>query len=199
MLKLALSNGEEDGDTNSSKAGIIRVGFGSKNFDLGFSLKAQDGIGSENQKEYKNHAGFDCCFRKNRLSISGEIIYDQYGFHRYIEEEKIYWPVSFYYRDIFYKTKTPIEGIGGYINLKYSGEKFIINLNYGEYHPQKIGNQYHDEVNKRFILKFLKRIKSFKVFLSVLFENEREHKEEWRSGEKGLAFLLGISYTWKIL
>ncbi len=194
---IAIVNGEEEGDTNSSKAGILRIGLESSKVKMGISVKAQDGIGSEDQKEYKNHVGIDFFVKIHRkIYIYGEAIYDQYGFHRQIDYEKIYWDISYYYRDIFYKYKTPIEGIGGYFGLHYSSNSSMFDLIYGEYYPQKIGNPYHDEPVKRAIIKYSYKIKNLLIFSSLLFENKRPC-ESWRCGEKGLAFLIGIDFGYE--
>ncbi len=195
-IDLAIVNGEENRDTNSFKAGIARFGFDFNFFKLGVSVKAHDGIGSEQQKEYKNHLGADFLLKIGHFSLSGEAIYDQYGFHREFNEDEIFWDKSYYYRNIFYKFKTPIEGRGGYLNFKFENRGNIINLSYGEYYPQKIGNIYHDQNIKRFILKIRKTLtKNLSMIITGIKENEREYKEPWRNGEKGYAFMVGFEYT----
>ncbi len=191
---IAIVNGEENRDTNSSKAGIIRLGAQGKNWALGFSYKAQDGIGSEQQKEYKEHTGIDFMVKISRFTISGEWIWDHYGFHREFDEEDIYWPRSLYFRDIFYQYKTPIKGKGGYLNLRYESPKLLLNVNYGEYYPQEIGHPLHDPPIKRLVAKIAYRFfKSFRLYFTGLLENQRE-KESWSSGAKPWALLLGLEY-----
>lgn len=193
-LDLAAANGEEDKDTNSSKAVIGRIGIGKENYAFGVSAKYQDGIGSGLQKTFKNHYGIDFMARYLNLTLSGEVIYDQYGFYRNYSESEIFWNRSLYYRDIYYKDKTPIAGIGGYLNLGYKYAKLSIDLNYGLYYPEKIGNQYHDEPNHRGILKIAYNLASeLYVFGVVLLENERK-TESWKSDERPFAFEVGLQY-----
>ncbi len=194
-LSLAIVNGEENMDTNSFKAGIVRLGFDFPFLKFGVSVKAHDGIGSEQQKIYKNHLGGDFIIKSGKFSLSGELIYDQYGFHKDFDESEIFWPTSVYYRDIFYKYNTPIEGIGGYLNFKIEGKKALLNFSYGQYIPQKIGHQYHDQDIKRFIVKIRKGIlREISIFAVGILENEKEKREEWRKGEKGYAFLIGLEF-----
>ena len=192
---IAAINGEENLDTNSGKGGIFRLGAEGKNWQIGVSYKIHDGFGSEQQKEYKNHTGIDFMFRISKLIISGEWIWDEYGFHRPFDVEDITWPRSLYFRDIFYQYKTPIKGKGGYVNLLYRSKKLIFNLNYGEYTPQEIGHPYHDPPIKRAVGKICYDfIKDFRIYFIGLLENERE-EESWSSGAKPYALLLGLEYT----
>jgi len=193
-IDIAVVNGEENRDTNSGKAGIGRIGIELKKFKLGFSIKEHDGLGSEWQKIYKSHMGFDFWIGFSPFELSGEFIWDEYGFKREFDENEIFWPSSIYYRELFYQYGIPIEGKGGYINLKINLKKVLLNLNYGEYHPQEIGNIYHDNVIKRFILKTCwYPISDFSVFFSVVLENEKEEKG-WSQGAKGIAGLFGIQF-----
>ena len=191
VFDLAIVNGEEDKDTNSSKAGIARAGIKGERWAFGFSGKIQDGISSETQKIFKNHAGFDFMFCYSHLIFSGEIIYDEYGFHQDYQGD-ISWPQGFYYRDIFYKHKTPVTGIGGYLDMTYQKKNWLVNLNYGEYYPKKIGKPYHDGTIKRIIAKAAYNIThELQFFIIGLSENERE-TEEWKSEAKGAVFMLGL-------
>jgi hypothetical protein len=191
---IAAVNGEENLDTNSGKGGIFRLGIEGKNWQFGVSYKIHDGFGSEQQKEYKNHTGIDFMFRISKLIISGEWIWDEYGFHRPFDVEDIFWPRSLYFRDIFYQYKTPIKGKGGYINLLFTSKKVILNLNYGEYYPQKIGHPLHDPPIKRMVGKIaINFLKDFRLYFTGLVENQRE-EESWSSGAKPYALLLGLEY-----
>lgn len=193
-LDIAVVNGEENRDTNSSKAGIIRLGLQKSNWGAGFSCKAQDGIGSEQQKEYKGHTGFDFWFQVSRFTFSGEWIWDQYGFHRPFEEEDIFWPRSLYFRDIHYQYKTPIKGQGGYLNLLYRYSRVTVNVNYGQYTPQEIGHPLHDPPIKRLVGKIaVSLMRDFRIYFAGLLENQRE-EESWSSGAKPYAMLLGLEY-----
>lgn len=193
-LDVAAVNGEEDRDTNSGKAGIFRLGVEGKNWSIGISHKVHDGFGSEDQKIYKSHTGFDFFLRIKKFVLSGEWIYDKYGFHRAFDGEDIFRPRSLYFRDIFYAYKTPITGKGGYINLMIESDRVIINLNYGEYYPKKIGNPLHDPPIKRLVTKFAVTLaKKARIYLIGLIENQRK-EEAWSSGAKPFAGLLGLEY-----
>lgn len=194
-LDVAAVNGEENRDTNSGKAGIFRFGFHGANWSIGASHKVHDGFGSEWQKLYKGHSGADFMIRFSNLTISGEWIHDKYGFHRPFEEDEIFWPRSFYYRDVFYQYKTPITGSGGYIDIMYQGKEWLISVNYGEYYPQEIGNPLHDVPNKRGILRIVYHfIPEARFYFIGLFENER-NEEPWSQGAKPFAAMLGCEYT----
>ncbi len=194
MFDLAAVNGGENRDTNSGKGGVFRLGLEGKKWGVGISHKVHDGVGSEWQKVYKGHSGVDFRLEFSPLIFSGELIYDRYGFHRAFDENDIFWPTSIYYRDVFYQSKTPISGVGGYINLMYRSAKWILNLNYGEYYPQEIGNIYHDTPNKRGIVKLAYNFgEEFWMFLVGILENQRP-REPWRSGAKPFAGMLSFEY-----
>jgi len=194
-IDVAVVNGSENMDTNSSKGGMARIGFQGKNWGFGVSAKAQDGIGSEWQKQYKNHAGFDFMFKLGKIRFAAEALYDEYGFHREYEIDDVFWGRSYYYRDIFYKHKTPITGRGGYLDIQYETSKLFIELNYGEYYPKKIGHPYHDDPIKRALAKIrLKLANGFHAFALGLFENERE-KEPLFAGASDYGFLVGFQYS----
>jgi hypothetical protein len=162
---VAMTNGCEERDTNSSKALLARLGIDTDSFVAGCSVKVQDGVGSDEQKQFNNHVGADCAIRLGRLVLSSEVIYDQYGFWRSYsnpdpnkpgyDPDAMFWPRSIYYRDLNYRLETPISGIGYYGNLVYQGSRWLAMLNYGEYYPQSIGDPRHDRMNRRAIGKFL--------------------------------------------
>ena len=194
-LDIAAVNGEENRDTNSGKAGIFRVGLEQKNWYIGASMKEHDGYGSEWQKLYKNHIGFDFMFRILNFEFSGEMIWDEYGFHREFDENDIFWPNSIYYRELYKKYKEPITGLGWYTNLKINLKKLLINFNYGVYIPETIGNIYHDNTIRRLILKLsYNPVKEFKIYFSGVLENTKP-EEPWRDGAKGFAGLLGFEFN----
>ncbi len=194
-LDLSVVNGGPDKDTNSSKAAVARAGIELKNFAIGVSAKVQDGIGSEQQKQYKNHIGFDISFRSGKFRLSAEGIYDEYGFRKEFNSDDIFWERSLYYRDQFYKSETPITGIGGYIDLSYHNNKILVNINYGEFHPEKINNPYHDPPIRRGILKFIYNFShGFGIFLSTLIENDRL-REPVFSGAEGYAYIVGMTFS----
>lgn len=195
-IDIAVVNGSENMDTNSMKGGIVRLGLKGKNWAFGVSAKAHDGIGSEWQKQYKNHAGIDFMVKTGRFRLSSEIIYDEYGFHREYSIDDVFWGRSYYYRDSFYKHKTPITGTGGYIDLQYEtpDSRWFLELNYGEYHPKEIGHIYHDDPIKRAIVKVRIRLApNLHTFGVGLFENKRQ-KEPLFKGASDYAFLLGLQY-----
>ncbi|MFC2155257.1 hypothetical protein ACFLRB_02040 [Acidobacteriota bacterium] len=193
-FSLAIINGSQGMDTNSSKAGIIRLGLKGKNWALGVSAKAQDGIGSENQKIYKNHAGLDLMVKTGHFRFSAEVIYDEYGFRKEYKEENIFWKRSLYYRDVFYKYETPVTGIGGYAGLQYETRKWLVEVNYGEYYPEEIGFPFHDDPIKRGVAKLrISLATGFHLFCMGLFENDRPAEELFK-GASGIAFLLGLQY-----
>jgi hypothetical protein len=192
---LAVVNGSENMDTNSSKGGMARIGLKGQNWGFGISAKFQDGIGSEWQKQYKNHAGVDFMFKSGAFRVASELIYDEYGFHRQYNIDDVFWGRSYYYRDIFYQYKTPITGVGGYLDVQYETAKFFLELNYGEYYPKKIGHPYHDDPIKRVLVKLrLCLAEGFHVFAVGLFENSRE-KEPLFAGASDYGFLVGTQYS----
>jgi len=194
-VDVAAVNGGEDRDTNSGKAGIFRLGFHGRNWHVGASHKIHDGTGSEWQKQYKGHTGIDAMIRFGSFRISGEWIRDRYGFHRPYDESEIFWARSLYYRDTFLADKTPIKGSGWYGEISYISKKWLIDLSYGEYHPQEIGNILHDLPNKRFTLWLTYRfIPEGRFYLAGLIENDRE-KEPWSEGAKPFAALAGCEFT----
>lgn len=193
-LNLAVVNGEENKDTNSSKAAIARIGIDGKNYVFGVSGKYQDGIGSGRQKTFKNHFGIDFMARYLNLTLSGEVIYDKYGLYRDYNEDEIFWERSLYYRDTFYKDETPITGVGGYLNVGYKYAKLSLDINYGLYDHKKIGNPYHDDPNSRGILKIAYNLTTeLQVFGMGLLENKRK-TEPWKSDAKPFAFEVGLQY-----
>lgn len=203
-IDLAFVNGSEDMDTNSSKGGIVRLGAEGDNWAFGISGKKQDGIGSENHKYYKNHYGFDFMLRRSAFVLSGEAIYDEYGFRKEISDDEVFWQRSLYDRDLHYKQYTPIHGTGGYVDLTYHGTKWTAGLNYGEYHPQELGftthpgsgrEINHDEPIKRWIIKTAYKIDpGIQAYGVGLFENNRRTSGGMRSDVVGVLVLAGIEY-----
>jgi hypothetical protein len=193
-LDVAIVNGEPEKDTNSSKAVIARVGTGkNRDWEFGLSGKVQDGVGSEYDKTFNNYYGVDFKIRLHpKWVFSGEMIYDQHGYHQKKGEENN--TTSLYYREIYFNGNA-ISGIGGYLDLGYKDDNWDIHLNYGEYHPEKIGNPYHDDSNKRLMINVVYRIlPEIKVFTSVLLENDRS-EEAWRKEQSPLGYMIGVQYT----
>jgi hypothetical protein len=194
-LSLAVVNGCQDLDTNSSKAGILRLGFAAGGVEAGVSVKAQDGIGSEWQKQYSNHLGMDLSFKTGSWLFFGEIIYDQYGFHKEFETEDVFWGRSYYYRDVFLGTKTPVEGWGGYLGFRYRIDRFLLTAHYGEYHPEQIGHPYHDDPIRRLVVKSrVQLISGLAIYGAGLIENQRE-TEPLFAGASPYGFLLGLWFN----
>ncbi|MFC1806895.1 coiled-coil domain-containing protein [Candidatus Omnitrophota bacterium] len=201
VLDLGHVNGEAQKDTNSDKANMGRLGFEGKNWAIGISGKLQDGIGSGGQKEYNNHAGADIMIRLHpALILSGEVIYDEYGFRNDFNINNIDWPRSLYYRDIYYSRNEPLDGIGAYLNLGYRDGGWLIDFNYGEYHPDKVGISHNDLIRKRGLLNIAYDsdfLPGFRLFSAVMVENDIKDSELEalaRQGQKGFAATAGAQY-----
>ncbi len=193
VFAAAITNGSEDRDTNSSKALISRVGVDTDTFAIGASIKWQDGIGSEGQKVYNNHIGMDFMVRKGRFTLSGEVIYDQYGFRRPgFDPNDITWPRSIYFRDQNRGLKQPIEGVGYYVNLDVNLENWKWMFNYGEFYPRAIGDPRHDTTTRRGIIKTIWHATPFlDMFTMVLIENWLPNAQAGRV-RQGVAVLTGF-------
>jgi hypothetical protein len=194
-LDVAAVNGEREKDTNSAKAVIARIGVDGKDGDWEFGLsgKWHDGIGSEYDKTYNNYLGMDFKIRLHPMVVlSGEMIYDQHGYHQKKGEEN--GTTSLYYREI-YTNGDSIYGIGGYVDLGYKDDDWEIHLNYGEYYPEKVGNPYHDDPIKRLLINVAYRIMpDIKIFATGLLENER-YEEEWRKEQSPYGYLIGFQFN----
>jgi hypothetical protein len=193
-LDVAVVNGSEDRDTNSAKAVIARLGLHGKNWELGVSGKVFGDRGSETQKQYSDHVGVDLRVRAGAFTLSGECIRERYGLRCPYDEDRIFWPRSFYYRDIFYRPGTPIQGTGGYVDLAWENRAVSVALNYGIYRPQRIGNPLHDAENHRLLASCAVRIaRGLSPFVSVLIENDRP-REPVFSGASPYMFLAGLQF-----
>lgn len=172
-LATGVFNGGLDRDANSSKGLISRIGWESERFELGTSIKWQDGIGSEGQKQYNNHVGLDGAFRLGRLTFSSEIIYDEYGSRRPgLDLNDITWGRSLYFRELNLALNEPITGWGYYGHIHLDGGRWGADASYGEFLPEQIGNAIHDHMTRRLILKgshfFQEHVEGFVV---VMLEN----------------------------
>ena len=194
-FEVAVVNGGEDRDANSSKGVVSRLGVRTEVFCAGVSVKCHDGIGSEEQKQFKNHVGLDCMLRCGRLVLSGEVIYDEYGFRRPgFDPLDITWGRSIYYRDLHYRRDVPITGIGYYVNLGYEGDRWSAWLDYGEFYPQQLGHPQHDVVKRRGIVKAACRLcPHLQVYGAVMIENEG-YLAQWNRPRKGTVVLAGLQY-----
>ena len=192
---LAITNGCDGDDTNSMKACIGRFGLNFPSVTLGISGLYQDGEGSEEQKQYRRHAGVDAAVRFGNWTLSSEIIYDEYGMYHEIDPNDIFWRKSIYYRQINKAEHFPITGWGGYIDLSYNYNPWFFSLNYGEYHPERLRKpEYpqHDLVNRRFVAKigwnFTKHVQWYNA---LLFETKGFIAQDGRL-RRGTALLSGV-------
>jgi hypothetical protein len=190
-LTAAITNGGFDRDTNSSKAFIGRAGLNFQQFSLGSSIKAQDGIGSEDQKLYNNHVGLDAAWFHGRWTLSGELIYDEYGARRPgLDLNDIFWGRSLYFRELHNPNGGPLTGIGYYVNLGYdAGGPWMFQLNYGDYFPQQfLGVKPHDSPIHRALLRAVYRMTpNWETYGTALVENESSFGRRPRHGTMILA------------
>jgi hypothetical protein len=170
----ALTNGGPQQDANSSKALVARAGIDRESFAAGASVKVQDGIGSEGQKSYNEHIGLDAMIRRGPWTLSGEIIYDQYGFRRPgFDPDDISWGRSIYFRDLNKALLEPITGVGYYLNLGYEGPLWSLALNYGEFYPEELGVPEHDTPTRRGIFKASRHwTRHLETYGVVMLEND---------------------------
>ena len=101
VVDVACVNGEPDLDTNSSKAGVVRIGFEEEFWTVGVSAKYQDGISSEHQKRYDNQIGVDARVVFGRWTVYSEAVYDQHGFHNNPTPTSDYNPASIGRRSLY--------------------------------------------------------------------------------------------------
>jgi len=160
VLTAALVNGGLGRDTNSSKALVARVGWDTDAFVAGASIKAQDGIGSEIQKEYNNHVGLDWAVRPTeRWIVWGEIVYDQYGMrHPGFDLDDITWGRSLYNRQLNRAPYEPLTGWGWYANSWWCGERWDVVVGFGQFFPDPIGDAIHDADNHRFLGQLIRHV-----------------------------------------
>ncbi|MFO0880767.1 MAG: hypothetical protein U0840_25830 [Gemmataceae bacterium] len=180
-VDVAITNGEPELDTNSSKAIIGRIALEADTWGVGLSGKYQDGTSSEQQKEYNNHIGIDAhmCLAE-RWIVYGEGIYDQYGFHRNFYQLGQNTPDalgkrSIYRREVFKGDKQPVSGYGYYVAGGYRGDKLVFDLSYGSYFPEKLGILGHDDPIHRAVLKLAYNITmNLQIYGVGLIENKRD-------------------------
>ena len=172
----ALTNGGQQQDTNSSKALVARVGIDQPWLAAGASIKVQDGIGSESQKTFNNHVGLDAMIRGGPWTLSGEVIYDEYGMRRPgVSLDGIFWGRSLYFRDINKGLLQPITGVGYYVNLGYEGPQWSLSFNYGEFYPEQLGVPEHDLPVHRGLIKASRHwTPHFETYGVLLMENDRD-------------------------
>ncbi len=153
VLDVGIMNGGHDLDTNSSKALVSRVGWDSERWQMGLSVKVQDGIGSEDQKTYNNVYGMDASVHVGRWTFSSEVCYDQHGLYHDYDPNEIFWQKSIYYRDVNKAEHESIGGWGWYLTSIYEGNSWYFSGSYGMYTPEKIGNIQHDQAINRGVVK----------------------------------------------
>ena len=211
-LATAYTNGSNGLDTNSSKAICARVGIETEPCNAGISVKWQDGIGSENQKEFNNYAGFDLMLRRGRWRFSTEWIYNQYGLRRReLTLNDITWGRSLYNRQMNNNGRNvPCQGWGGYMNLIYESDRWTAVLEYGEFHPQPISaddppdpTQFpqwdqnrliHNTITRRGLGQLTWRVNRHLEFINTGFiENRVENAQDGRY-RHGFSLLTGMQF-----
>jgi hypothetical protein len=194
-LAVAVTDGSNGRDTNSSKALIARAGFENETLSTGASVKWQDGVGSETQKEFKNHAGLDLSFRRGIWRVAAEVIYDQYGLRRPgFSLDDIDWGRSIYNRQLNNGLNNPIEGWGWYINLMRQTDRLTTVIGYGEFRPEAIGNAIHDTDTRRILIKAIRRVNSHLDLIATgLFENSIDNGQAGRL-RRGEYILAGLQF-----
>jgi hypothetical protein len=150
----AITNGSQDRDTNSSKALVARAGWDTGVWAGGVSVKTQDGIGSEGQKEFNDHTGIDLSWTNGTLRLAGEVLFDQYGTRRPgLSLDDITWGRSLYNRQLNQGLYDPITGTGWYLNAIWTRTRGTSVLGFGQYFPEFIGDPIHDQNNWRILVK----------------------------------------------
>lgn len=198
-LTAAITNGSLERDTNSSKALISRLGWNRDDrWNVGASIKMQDGIGSEGQKEYNEHVGFDAMTRLgSRWILSGEMIFDRYGIRRpgYALND-IFWGRSLYNRQLNAGYHDALSGVGYYADLGYLGDLWSFHFNYGEFRPDPVGDRLHDTNNHRGLVKSIRHVApGLDIYSIVLMEN-RLYDPDLLTYRKGFGVWAGVQWTW---
>jgi hypothetical protein len=187
-------NGCDDRDTNSSKGVVGRLGLCFEPFTVGVSGKLQDGIGSETQKAYNNHFGADAAWRAGKWTFSGEVIYDEYGFYHDFDPNDIFWEHGIYYREVNRGEHSRISGVGWYVDCLYRGERWLLEFNYGQYHPEQLGIPQHDAVNQRGIVRVGYDItERLQIYNLVMVENSLPNAQSGRD-RKPWVEMVGLQY-----
>lgn len=199
---IAITNGCEGNDTNSMKAITGRSGLDFSHVKFGISGMYQDGIGSEEQKEYKRYAGVDGMVRFGNWMLSSEIIYDEYGLRRPgLDPHQIFWTRSIYYRQIHHHRANskgllhPITGWGGYVDLTYHHRPWFFSINYGEYHPEKLRNErfpQHDIVNRRFLVKAGWDFTKYLQWYNAVLIETGDYIAQLGRSRRGYAYMSGV-------
>jgi hypothetical protein len=191
---VAMVNGCDDRDTNSSKGVVGRVGYSFEPFTVGISGKLQDGIGSEEQKAYNNHVGMDAACRLGKWTVSGEAIYDEHGGYHEFDPNQIFWEHSIYYREVNKGVHSRITGVGWYVDCLYRGDKWLLEFNFGQYYPERIGIPQHDAVNHRGIVRVgYDIVKHLQIYNVLMIENGLPDAQAGRD-RKPWVEMIGLQY-----
>ncbi len=194
---IALTNGGDNMDTNSSKALVARLGLESENWAIGASAKKEDGDGSETIKEFGTYYGVNAMLRQKPWTLSAECIYDEYGFGRPgYDPMQIYWIKSIYYRDESSGQQgVPLTGVGYYVDLDYAEGRWDVALDYGEFYPLSTGTAPDQRTERRGLIK---------VAFQWLSRCRATRSSSWKttaiwrelnSARSGVAFLQGFQFT----
>ena len=194
--EVAVVNGCEDLDTNSSKAGIGRLGFDIGFFEGGVSAKVQDGIGSDQQKMYNKQWGLDLALKNDWFRVSCETVWDVYGARRSsFDPTASQWGGSIYYRDVYPGHDEGVEGWGVYFDALARWNSWTINLNYGYYKPEELNlpsTPQHDIAINRTLIKLAYDFTPhFGVYGLTLFETDSYVAQEDRL-RRGKSFVCGL-------
>jgi hypothetical protein len=196
VADFAVTNGDPDRADNSSKFVVARAGLQGENYAAGSSVKWGDGVGSDGQKEYDNHAGIDAMYRFGHFTLSGEAIYDQYGFkHPGFDPDDIFWGRSIYFRDLYNPSGGPITGFGYYLDLGYRDDRWYLGLDYGEFYPESIGNPLQDVNIRRGLLKFNYWFTPQLQSYSMLLLETSGQTAQLGLPRNGVAVLTGLQFT----
>lgn len=195
-ITLAMTNGSDGRDTNSSKAVVSRLGIDLDNFVGGLSVKWHDGIGSEGQKEFNRHAGFDLLVRRGSWGVASEFIYDQHGLRRPgFDLDEITWGRSLYNRQLNIGLNQPITGVGYYMSVIYHDGPRTYTLGYGQYFPQAIGDPIHDASIRRALGQLRwDWSKRLSTFATNYWENSVPAAQGGRT-RHGIYLLTGLQYS----
>jgi hypothetical protein len=194
---IALANGGDNLDTNSSKALVARLGLESDSWAIGASAKKMDGDGSEAIKEFGTYYGVDAMLRSGPFRLSAECVYDEYGFGRPgYDPMDIYWIKSIYYRDVSSGQQgVPCTGVGYYLDLNYSDGRWDATLDYGEFHPLFTGTAPDQRIQRRGLIKLAYRwAQPLQSYTVVILENDGYPAQDNQS-RSGVAFLQGFQFT----
>jgi hypothetical protein len=196
---LAITNGEPDLDTNSSKAAIGRAGYNGSCWTVGASFKYQDGVSSEQQKQFNNVYGYDASVHFGHVVIYTEGTYDEYGFRHanYVLADPMALGVrSLYDRQVFSgKENVPVHGFGYYVGIGYRGNRWLWDATFGSYYPEQLGIPAHDTPTHRGVLKCAYSITpNFQIYAVGILENNRP-ADGVVGNNKQNAILSGVQLT----